>query len=137
MSLSGMPTFNRMADERLPERLSDGVHRGRGRPMLDAITLRVAFIVVALTLLSLSFLVTYRSTRSAYSLWWSVGLALLLAGNTAFILNGTPQEAWANPLGNALGVAGGASLWAATRSLRGLWTRPWTLAFAPALVGAA
>jgi serine phosphatase RsbU (regulator of sigma subunit) len=103
--------------------------------MLDAITLRVAFLVVALTLLTLSFFVTYRSTRSAYSLWWSIGLALLLAGNTAFILNGTAHETWANPLGNLLAVAGGASIWTATRSLRGLRVKAWQLAVPPLVTG--
>lgn len=104
--------------------------------MLDAITLRVAFVVVALTLLALSLLVTYRTTRSAYSLWWSIGLGLLLAGNSAFMLNETPHQAWASPVGNMLSVAGGASIWTATRSLRGLRPRPWHLAVPPLLTGA-
>jgi phosphoserine phosphatase RsbU/P len=100
------------------------------------VTLRVAFVVVALTLLSLSLFVTYRSTKSPYSLWWSVGLVLLLAGNAAFILDATPYAAWTNPLGSLLAVGGAGSVWAASRSLRGKRPVTWLLTVAPLLAGA-
>jgi sigma-B regulation protein RsbU (phosphoserine phosphatase) len=103
--------------------------------MLDALTLRIAFVVVAVTLMLFTLFVTYRSTRSAYSLWWSIGLALLLTGNAAFILNGTPHEVWANPLGNAFAVAGAACAWVAMRSLGGRGVKAWQLWAPPLVVG--
>ncbi|MFD3443266.1 PP2C family protein-serine/threonine phosphatase [Microbacteriaceae bacterium 4G12] len=101
--------------------------------MLDAATLRVAFALTALTLLALFLLVTYRSTRTPYSLWWSCALALFLAGSGAYLLDFTPQQVWANPLGNGLFVAGAASVWIGARSLR---ARPlhWWQFVAPTVV---
>lgn len=87
--------------------------------MLDTVTLRVSFGVVALTLLLLFYFVAYRSTRSAYCGWWCVALMLFLAGSAAYLLDGTAHQQWANPLGNALMVAGAASVWAGTRAITG------------------
>ena len=42
--------------------------------MLDTTTLRAAFGVIALTLLVLFYLVTFRHTRSEYSAWWCTAL---------------------------------------------------------------
>jgi diguanylate cyclase (GGDEF)-like protein len=83
--------------------------------MLDTVTLRVSFAVVSLTMLMLFYVVTYRSTRSAYCGWWCVALSLFLAGSTAYLLDGTTQQWWTNPLGNVLMVSGAASIWAGTR----------------------
>lgn len=87
--------------------------------MLDTVTLRVSFGFVALTMLLLFYLVTFRSTRSAYCGWWCVALSLFLGGSAAYLLDGTFHQRWANPLGNALMVAGAASLWAGTRVISG------------------
>lgn len=102
--------------------------------MLDTATLRVAFGVVAFTMLVLFYCVTYRSTRSSFCGWWCVALALFLTGSAAYLLNGTAQQVWANPAGNALAVLGGAATWAGATTLRG--TRPplWQLTFAPILI---
>lgn len=88
--------------------------------MLDTTTLRVAFGVVALTLLVLFYFVSFRTSRSAYCGWWCAALGLFLGGSAAYLLDGTPQQVWANPLGSTLLVAGACSVWAGTRVLRGL-----------------
>jgi diguanylate cyclase (GGDEF)-like protein len=85
---------------------------------LDTTSLRVAFGLVALTLLVLFYFVAYRSSRSAYCGWWCVALLLFLAGSVAYLLDGTSQQVWANPLGSTLLVAGACSVWAGTRALR-------------------
>ncbi|MDR7085779.1 diguanylate cyclase (GGDEF)-like protein [Aeromicrobium panaciterrae] len=104
---------------------------------LDTTTLRVAFATAALTMLALFYFVTYRSTRSGYSGWWSVALAWFLVGSAAFILNGTEHQRWANPSGNTFLVLGAASAWAATRSLTGSKTPAWLLLFAPTVTAIA
>ncbi|MET1039293.1 MAG: GGDEF domain-containing protein [Aeromicrobium sp.] len=107
--------------------------------MLDTVTLRVSFGVVALTMLLLFYLVTYRSTRSAYCGWWCAALGLFLAGSAAYLLDGTSHQQWANPLGNALLVAGAASVWAGTRVITGRsvqWTVPAAAVTATTVVSA-
>jgi len=101
--------------------------------MLDVATLRVAFGVVALTLVFLFTFVTHRGPRAAYSRWWSLALILFLGGSAAYLLNGTPQQVWANPLGNALLVAGAANVWAGARSLRVPRPEVWPLVAGPVL----
>lgn len=100
---------------------------------LDTMTLRVAFGLVALTMLVLFYFVTYRPTRSSYSGWWCIALTWFLCGSAAYLLNGTDHQYWANPMGNSLVVLGAASAWAATRSLTGTATGPWMVMAAPAL----
>jgi hypothetical protein len=51
--------------------------------MLDIPTLRVAFAVVALTLLLLFYFITFRRTRSAFSGWWCLALLMFLTGCAA------------------------------------------------------
>ncbi|MET0447796.1 MAG: GGDEF domain-containing protein, partial [Aeromicrobium sp.] len=96
--------------------------------MLDTVTLRVSFGVVALTMLLLFYFVTFRATRSAYCAWWCTALSLFLAGSAAYLLDETDLQRWFNPLGNALLVAGSASVWAGTRAIKGLRSRPAILA---------
>lgn len=103
--------------------------------VLDTSTLRVAFAVVALTLLLLFYFTSYRRTRAAYSGWWCAALILFLTGAPAYILDGTVHQVWANPLGNVLLVAGCASVWAGARSLRTAVPPLWCLAAAPAVAG--
>lgn len=86
--------------------------------MLETASLRVAFGVVALTLLVLFYFVSYRSSRSAYCGWWCAALGLFLAGSALYLMDGTSQQVWANPLGSTLLVAGACSVWAGTRALR-------------------
>lgn len=100
---------------------------------LDTATLRVAFGVVALTLLVLFYFVAFRRTRSVYSAWWCVALALFLTGSAAYLLDGTVHQRWANPLGNALMVLGAVSVWAGARTLRTMGPRPWQIAVGPAV----
>ena len=99
--------------------------------MLDATTLRVAFGIAALTLLLLFYFVTYRSTLSAFSLWWSRALGLFLSGSAAYLLDGTTAQVWANPLGNFLLVLGAGSVWAGARTLSGAAPAAWRLLAAP------
>ncbi|MET0931525.1 MAG: GGDEF domain-containing protein [Aeromicrobium sp.] len=101
--------------------------------MLDTVTLRVSFGVVALTMLLLFYFVTYRTTRSVYCAWWCAALSLFLAGSAAYLFDGTAQQRWANPLGNALLVGGAASVWAGTRAIKGQRTHA-VLLGAPVLV---
>jgi sigma-B regulation protein RsbU (phosphoserine phosphatase) len=101
------------------------------RALLDSPTLRVAFGVTTLTLFLLFALVTFRSTRSPFSFWWCAALALFMGGSLAYLLDGTAAQVWGNPLGNGLIVAGAASVWMGSRSLRGRAT-PWWLVVAPA-----
>jgi sigma-B regulation protein RsbU (phosphoserine phosphatase) len=105
--------------------------RNTDRTLLDSLTLRVAFGVTTLTLFLLFALVTFRSTRSAFSFWWCAALALFMGGSLAYLQDGTGAQVWGNPLGNGLIVAGAASVWMGSRSLRGRPT-PWWLVVAPA-----
>lgn len=97
-------------------------------------TLRVAFGLVAGCVLVLFWGATYRSTRSAYSGWWCVSLGLFITSALLFVLNGTPLQAVANPLGNAAGVLGAGCVWAGARSLRGRRVPRWQLAVVPGVV---
>jgi diguanylate cyclase (GGDEF)-like protein len=97
--------------------------------VLDITTLRVALGVVALTLLLL-FYASFRRTRSSYNGWWCIALLFFLAGNLAFLLNGTPYQVWANPSGNVLLVGGAFSVWTGARSLRMLPPPRWQFAAA-------
>jgi sigma-B regulation protein RsbU (phosphoserine phosphatase) len=101
--------------------------------VLDSLTLRVAFGVTTLTLFLLFALVTHRSTRSPFSFWWCAALALFMGGSLAYLQDGTPAQVWGNPLGNGLIVAGAASVWMGSRSLRGRRT-PWWLVVTPSAV---
>ncbi|HYG94216.1 MAG TPA: GGDEF domain-containing protein [Nocardioides sp.] len=102
--------------------------------VLDTATLRVAFGVVAICVLLLFYGVTYRTTRSPYSGWWCVSLALFIASSGLFLLNDTPVQVVANPAGNALAVLGAAGVWAAAASLRGRSLRSGALLAGPAVV---
>lgn len=105
--------------------------------ILDTATLRVAFAAMALILALLFYFSTFRSTRSPYSAWWCAALLLFLSGSASFLLNGTPQQVWANPLGNVLLVSGAAGVWAGARSLRNLRHNLWLSVALPVLAGAA
>lgn len=100
---------------------------------LDTTTLRVAFSIVALILFVLFYFVTFRNTRSAYSAWWCAALGLFLCGSALYLFDGTFHQIWANPLGNALLVAGSVCVWTAARTLRTTRWKLWQLAAAPVL----
>ncbi|WP_233245427.1 GGDEF domain-containing protein [Salinibacterium hongtaonis] len=101
--------------------------------MLDILTLRVMFAIVALVLLAHIYFVTYRSTRSSYSRWWSCAFLLIMSGSSAYLLNGTQHQAWANPLGNLLLVSAAVAVWGGARSLSGKPLNPWHAAAGPLL----
>ncbi|WP_427134803.1 GGDEF domain-containing protein [Pseudarthrobacter sp. S9] len=105
--------------------------------MLDTATLRVDLALVDLTLLLLFYFITYRRTRSAYSGWWCLALLLFLAGNAAYLLDGTIHQVWANPSGNVLLVSGAVSIWAGARSLRTAVPPAWQLAAGPGITAVA
>lgn len=86
---------------------------------MDTVTLRIAFGLVAGCVLALFYGVTFRSTRSAYSGWWCLSLGCFMVSAALFVLNHTPFQVVANPLGNATGALGAACVWAGARSLRG------------------
>ncbi|MHA7285357.1 GGDEF domain-containing protein [Arthrobacter sp. MDT3-44] len=85
---------------------------------LDITTLRVAFGALAVTLFVLFYTVAFRQTRSAYSAWWCAAIAFFFTGSSAYLLDGTAHQVWANPLGNTLLVMGATSVWAGARTLR-------------------
>lgn len=99
--------------------------------MLETTTLRVAFGVIALTLFVLFYSVTFRRTRSAYSGWWCMALALFLFGASLYLFDGSVHQVWANPMANTLLVSGAAGVWAAARSLRTVRPSYWRLLAAP------
>jgi diguanylate cyclase (GGDEF)-like protein len=98
---------------------------------LDTATLRVAFGLMALVLGLLFYFSAYRATRSRYSGWWCLALVFFLTGSAAFLLDGTPQQWWANPLGNVLLVHGGVAVWAGARSLRTVPPPQWAFTGIP------
>lgn len=93
--------------------------------VLDTVTLRIAFALMAMVLGLLFYFSAYRFTRSPYSGWWCLALVFFLAGSAAFLLDGTGHQWWANPLGNVLLVHGGVAVWAGARSLREVRPRRW------------
>ncbi len=101
--------------------------------VLDTATLRIAFGVMALVLGLLFYFSSYRTTRSPYSGWWCVALGFFLGGATAFLLNGTAHQWWANTLGNVLLVNGGVAVWAGARSLRDVPPKRWVFTGLPAI----
>jgi diguanylate cyclase (GGDEF)-like protein len=105
--------------------------------ILDTVTLRIAFAAMALILAVLFYFSTYRSTRSPYSAWWCAALLLFLLGAACFLMNDTPQQVWANPLGNVLLISGAACVWAGARSLRNLKPSPWLSVALPVMAGVA
>ena len=102
--------------------------------MLDTLTLRVAFGLVAVCVLALFYGVTYRSTRSAYSAWWCLSLAAFVVSALLFLFNDTPAQVAANPAGNTIAVLGAGCVWAGARSLRERPVAKWELAVVPVVV---
>ena len=92
--------------------------------------------MITVTLLIL-FCASFHRTRSPYAGWWSLALLEFMVGNTAFLLNGSPHQQWANPLGNVLVVAGAFSVWAGAKTLRDRKAAPWQLAVGPAVTAVA
>ncbi|MHC8606509.1 GGDEF domain-containing protein [Paenarthrobacter ureafaciens] len=104
--------------------------------ILDAFSARMSLGVVTLTLFLL-FSASYGKTKSPYTGWWALALLEFMLGNAGFLLNGTPHQVWANPVGNVLVVAGAFSIWAGARTLRDLRAAPWLLALGPLVTGVA
>lgn len=99
--------------------------------VLDTATLRIAFGLMALVLVVLFYFSAYRVTRSPYSGWWCLALIFFLTGSACFLLDGTPHQVWANPLGNVLLVHGGVAVWAGARSLRTVPPPKWAFTGIP------
>jgi diguanylate cyclase (GGDEF)-like protein len=99
--------------------------------VLDTSTLRIAFGLMALVLVLLFYFSAYRITRSPYSGWWCLALVFFLSGSASFLLDGTPHQVWANPLGNVLLVHGGVAVWAGARSLRTVPPPKWAFTGIP------
>ncbi|MDQ0871011.1 diguanylate cyclase (GGDEF)-like protein [Arthrobacter sp. V1I9] len=102
-----------------------------GYMVLDTATLRIAFGLMALVLVFLFYFSAYRTTRSPYSGWWCLALIFFLSGSACFLLDRTPQQVWANPLGNVLLVHGGVAVWAGARSLRTVPPPKWAFTGIP------
>lgn len=104
---------------------------------LDVMTLRLTFGVMAFTMLLLFYFDAHRKTRSAYSRWWCAALASFLVASAAFLLEESPQQVWATPVGCAVMVLGAACAWGAGRSLRGGSIRWWQVLAAPLVTAVA
>ena len=52
--------------------------------VLDTVTLRIAFALMAMVLGLLFYFSAYRYTRSPYSGWWCLALVFFLTGSAAF-----------------------------------------------------
>lgn len=100
-------------------------------------SLRLAFGVVACTVLLLFYFEAYRTSRSGYSRWWFASMVSFLASSGVFILEGTSQQVWATPLGCALMVLGVSCAWGAARSLRDAPIRRWQVAAGPIVTAVA
>lgn len=99
--------------------------------MLDVPTLRLAFGVVTLTVLVLTYIGPYRDGHTTYARWWTGALGLYLGSTLLYLLDGTALQVAANPLGNAAGVLGSAFVWAGARSLRRRDLPLWQLGLVP------
>lgn len=99
--------------------------------VLDTVTLRIAFGLMALVLVMLFYFSAYRITRSPYSGWWCLALVFFLAGSACFLLDRTVHQVWANPLGNVMLVHGGVAVWAGARSLRTVPPPKWAFTGLP------
>lgn len=102
--------------------------------MLDLVTLRVAFGIVAVTALALFYFEVYRLTRSRYVGWWCLALMLFLLGTTLFLFDGTAVQVITNPVGNAAAALGSASVWQGACSLRRRERPWWLIGLGPVLV---
>ena len=112
------------------------VDRNRGIIILDDVTLRLTFALIAMVLLTL-FITTFLRTRSVYTFSWTNALAFLLTGSAFLLLIGTSHQVWAVPVGNALTVAGLVWAWRAARSLNSKSLRLWQFIVPPLIVGVA
>ncbi|WP_062078766.1 GGDEF domain-containing protein [Demequina globuliformis] len=92
--------------------------------MLDIPTLRLALGLVSVVVLALFYLAVYRPTRSLFAMWWCIALMCSAASPLLLLLNGSNVQAIANPTSSLVSVVGAASVWFATRSLRGLRPKP-------------
>jgi diguanylate cyclase (GGDEF)-like protein len=86
--------------------------------VLDTVTLRITFSLVALCVLVLFYVGTYRGTRSAFSGWWVLSLVLYFVSAVLFLFNDSDIQVVANPAANFAAVLGSACVYAAGRSLR-------------------
>ncbi|MDH2415589.1 GGDEF domain-containing protein [Nocardioides sp. CER19] len=86
--------------------------------MLDTVTLRVAFGLIALCGLVLFYAAAYRPTRSAFSGWWVLSLLCFLCSSSLFLSDNTSLQAVGEPLGKMFSVLGSACVWAAASSMR-------------------
>ncbi|TIC79608.1 GGDEF domain-containing protein [Nocardioides sp. GY 10113] len=102
--------------------------------MLDTVTLRVVFVMVASCALVLFAVTAYGATRARYSAWWCASLLLAAVSTTLFLLNGTALQVIANPAGNAVGSLSALCIWGSIRSLTGRRLPRRILAGVPAFV---
>jgi diguanylate cyclase (GGDEF)-like protein len=86
--------------------------------VLDTVTLRVAFGLVALCGLVLFYAAAYRPTRSAFSGWWTLSLLCFLCSSSLFLSDDTPLQVVGEPVGKMFSTLGAACVWAAAASMR-------------------
>ncbi|MFT4262708.1 MAG: GGDEF domain-containing protein [Nocardioides sp.] len=104
---------------------------------MDVVTLQLTFAGVALCLLVLFYLTTYRITHAPFCGWWCASLVFFLAAEVAWVVASLGPRAVANPIGSVLAVCGAATVWLAARSLERP-RPPWALlALAPGLTALA
>ncbi len=105
--------------------------------MGDLDTLRTAQAAVALCVLLLLSLGTYRPTRSAFAAWW-IGVVAASATATAVYVVGEHSAVGLSAIvGNGFSVLATSFAWGATRSLRGRTVKWWYFAVPSAGTGLA
>ena len=79
--------------------------------VLDTVTLRIAFALMALVLGLLFYFSAYRFTRSPYSGWWCLALVFFLAGSASL------------PALTERPTSGGPTRWETCLLVHGAWQR--------------
>lgn len=99
--------------------------------MLDGTSVRIAFGVMALTLLVLLCLMASSSGRTTYVTWWRRSMVTLMLSYGLFFFDGTSVQRYTNPIADLAIAAGAAMAWAGARSLRAERPPLWRLAAGP------
>lgn len=100
--------------------------------MGDLDTLRTAQAAVALCVLLLLSIGTYRPTRSVFAAWWSGVVAASALATVIYMVGERSAPAVVAVLGNGLSVLAASFAWGGARALRGTKVRWWFFA-GPAL----
>lgn len=102
--------------------------------MLDTVTLRVVFVLIALSSLLLFAVGGRGAARARYATLWCCALLCFATSSALFVLNGTSAQVVANPMGNGFGVLGTLFVLASSRLLEKSPMPRWLFGVVPLLV---